>query len=456
MRIQNLTRALFFFFVACLMTLSWTANARNGVFNPESFYLNNGMQVVVASNHRIPVVTHMVWYKAGSAEEEPGKSGAAHLLEHLMFKGTKTMPSGAFSKAVARNGGSENAFTSLDYTGYYQTVAVDRLEDVMKMEADRMTNLVLTPEEIETERLVVLEERRQRTDNNPGAILREHVNAALFLNHPYRRPIIGWAHEIAALGKDDLERFYRRWYAPNNAILVVAGDITAKELRPLAEKTYGKILPAPSVSRTRAKEPPQSASRRIELKHARVRQPAWNRTYLAPNRKTPIQGGPGTEHADALEVLSEILGSGSTSPLYRSIVIDKKLAVSAGLGYGSGGIGPSRLSFYASPRSGVDLETLETAMEAEIEKLLTNGISAKEVERARTRMLAEAVFARDSLSAGARVLGATLASGGTIDDVESWPQRMAAVTVGQVNDAFRAVVNGRPSVTSLLLLEDEK
>lgn len=439
--------------VCCLtlmLILPVPALAEHGVFNPQTFSLSNGMQVVVVENHRMPVVTHMVWYKTGAADEVPGKTGAAHLLEHLMFKGTKRFPSGAFSKSVARVGGSENAFTALDYTAYFQNVAVEHLQDMMVMEADRMRNLVLDPKEVDTERLVVLEERRKRTDNNPGAILREHVNAALFLNYPYGRPIIGWEHEIRALSVEDLRAFYRRWYNPGNAILVVAGDITMAELKPLAEKTYGQIPASPPMLRGRPIEPPQRASRRVSLKDVRVRQPSWSRTYLAPSRHTSIAGGPGSKHSYALEVLSGVIGGGATSQIYRSLVVEQKLAVSAGAGYGSGSLGPTRFSFYASPAPTVSLETLELAMEKEVAKLLKDGVRAEDVQRVKKSMIAEAIYARDSLSGGARVLGSALASGRTVEDVENWPHRIQEVTLAQVNAAAIAVLEGRPSVTAVL------
>ena len=221
----------------------------SGVFNPESSTLANGMRVVVIRNHRVPVVTHMVWYGVGAADEGPGESGIAHFLEHLMFKGTKRRAPGEFSRILARNGGQENAFTSSDYTAYFQTVAVDRLEMVMEMEADRMTNQVLTEKGVETEKAVVLEERRSRTDNNPGGLLAEQVDAALYLNHPYRRPVIGWAHEIEALNLKQVMAFYKKWYNPSNAILVVGGDITLEKLKPLAERYYGSIPAHPPTPR---------------------------------------------------------------------------------------------------------------------------------------------------------------------------------------------------------------
>ena len=422
-----------------------------GVFNPETFMLDNGMQVVVVPNHRVPVVTHMVWYKVGSADEPAGKSGLAHFFEHLMFKGTKTVPSGEFSRLVARNGGRENAFTSNDYTGYYQTVAVDRLPLVMKLEADRMTNLTLTAEQVEPERKVILEERRQRVGNNPAALLREHVNAALFLNHPYRVPVIGWEHEIRSLSLDDLRRFYKQWYAPNNAILVVAGDMTAEKLKPLAERTYGQIPRGPALARNRPAEPPHRASRRVEFRNGRVRQPSWSRIFLAPGHLVGDR-----KHAYPLEVLTEILSSGATSRLYKSLVVDGKKAVSAGAYYDGDSFGPSKFGFYASPRPGVSMADLEAAMEAEVAKLLKDGVTTDEVARAKRRMQADAVFARDSLRAGARALGSALASGQTIEDVESWPERIGAVTAEAVTEAARTVLSKDTGVTALLLPPKKK
>jgi zinc protease len=434
-----------------LLAVGATPMAAAGVFNPESFTLANGMQVVVVSNHRVPVVTHMVWYKVGAADEPMGKSGIAHFLEHLMFKATETRASGEFSKIVARNGGRENAFTSQDYTGYFQTVAVDRLPLVMELEADRMRNLRFDAEEVEPERLVILEERRQRTDVSPRAILREHVNATLFMNHPYGTPVIGWAHEIKTLSIDDLQSFYRRWYAPNNAILVVAGDITAAELRPLAERFYGAIPSQTMPERARPQEPPQSAARRVELRDARVRQPSWSRSYLAPG-----YGSPEGRHAYALEVLDEIMGGGATSRMYRRLVVENKLAVSAGTWYDPDGLGPSRFVFAGSPRPGISMARIEEAIAAEVAGVVADGVTATEVARARQRMRASAVFARGSLGGGARVLGAALASGGNIEMVETWPDRIAAVTVEEVNAAAKAVFLDTRSVTSLLLPEGDE
>jgi len=434
-----------------LLVLLRPSTAKAGLFNPETFTLANGMQVVVVSNHRVPVVTHMVWYKVGAADEGPGESGIAHFLEHLMFKGTKTRQPGEFSATVARNGGNENAFTSSDYTSYYQTIAVDRLQLVMEMEADRMVNLLITDNEVEPERQVVLEERRSRTDNNPGSILREQINAAQFLNHPYRNPVIGWEHDIQGLDIIRILAFYKRWYAPNNAILVVAGDITAAELKPLAKKYYGTIPAAAPIRRSRAKEPPQKTARRVTLSDRRVHQPTWQRSFLAP---TAFFGE--RKHVLPLEVFANIIGGGPTGLLYKALVIEAKLAISAGAYYSGNDHGPGRFVVHASPRAGILMETLEAAVVAQIAKLRKNRLDDDEVHRAKNRMRAEAIYARDSLFHGARALGAALASGLTINDVESWPDRIARVTADEIAKAAAVVFDERRSVTGLLLPETKK
>ena len=450
-RLSPRYRSIPFIFLAAAFVLALQMErAAAKVFSPETFTLNNGMQVVVISNHRAPVVTHMVWYKVGSADELSGYSGIAHFLEHLMFKGTKTRAPGEFSKIVSRNGGQENAFTSYDYTAYHQTIAREHLEKVMEMEADRMTNLTLTDAIIEPERQVVREERRSRTDNNPSAILGEHVSEALYRNYPYRRPIIGYDHEIVGMTRQNIIDFYKRWYAPNNAILVVAGDVTAEELKPLAEKYYGVIPAAPEIVRDRPAEPPQEASRIVAMKHTQVRQPSWRRSYLAPSY---IYGE--SKHAYALQLLTEILGGGGTARLYRSLVIDGKIAVGAGTHYGADNRGPSQFMIYASPRPGVSLEALEKAIDREIENVISAGVTDDEVTRAKKRLRASAVFARDSFTAGAHTLGTALAIGQSVDDVEAWPERIAAVTKEQIQEAATFVFVKKHSVTAFLLEDKE-
>jgi zinc protease len=427
-----------------MLLAAFPAQAR--VFDPVSFTLSNGMPVVVISNHRVPIVSHMVWYKVGAADEEPGKSGIAHLLEHMMFKGTPSIPPGEFSKIVARNGGRDNAFTSSDYTGYYQNVAADKLELVMRMEADRMRNLVLDEANFRTERDVVLEERRSRTDNNPAALLHEQMEAVLYLNSPYRRPIIGWPDEIAALTLDDAQAFYRRWYAPDNAILVVAGDVTAETVRPLAEKYYGIIPRAGTPPRNRTDEPPHRTERRVTLKDGRVAQPSWSRLYLAPSL-----GAGARELAYPLEVLADLTAGGATSRLYTSLVVDKGLAAAISADYDPVAVGRTTFRVSATPRPGVTLEALEAQIERELARIVKDGFSADEIERAKTRLRAGAAYGRDSLHTGAQTLGQALATGLSVDEVEAWPDRIGAVTPEQVAKAAARVFNPAASVTGLLL-----
>ena len=264
-----------------------------------TYKLDNGMDVVVIPDHRAPVVTHMVWYRVGAADEQPGISGIAHFLEHLMFKATENMASGEFSKTIARLGGQDNAFTSQDVTAYFQRIARDRLPTVMKMEAERMTKLRLEEKEVLTERDVIKEERRSRTDNNPSSILSDEMNAALYQSHPYGIPIIGWMHEIGDLTREDALSFYRRHYAPNNAILIVAGDVTLDEVLKLASDTYAKVPNNPQVKPyKRPTEPPAKAARRVELIDARAGEPILQRSYLAPSY-TSAKG----REAEALDLL---------------------------------------------------------------------------------------------------------------------------------------------------------
>jgi len=432
-------------FVLAALAAFVPARAWAQIFDPETFTLKNGMQVVVISNHRAPVVRHMVWYKVGAADEAPGETGIAHLLEHLMFKGTSNYGPGAFSSAVARNGGQENAFTSYDYTAYFQTIARDRLEMVMRMESDRMTNLLITSEQVAPERDVVLEERRSRIDNNPSAQLREQVSAALYLNYPYRRPIIGWEHEIEALDVDRILAFYKRYYAPNNAVLIVEGDVTVDELKPLAEKYYGAIPRGPDIERTRTTEPPARADRRVVLEHERVTQPSWSRRYIAPSYRYGA-----SEHAYALQVLAEIIGGGPSSRLHKKLVMDDAIALSAGAFYDADDLGPAAFGFYAAPKPGVDMKKIEETVMAEVDRVLSGGVTAGEVNGAIERMRNNAVFAKDDFGTAARVFGTTLTSGGSIDEVENWLLRIEKVTPDDVARAARAVLQGTHSVTAEL------
>lgn len=425
-----------------------SAPASAKVFDPVSFTLDNGLQVVVVVNRRAPIVHHSVWYRVGAADEQAGESGLAHFLEHLMFKGTERLNPGEFSDIIAANGGRENAFTSWDYTGYFQTVAADRLEIMMQHEADRMANLRLTDEVVLPEREVVREERRSRIDNEPAAQLGEISRAMLFLNHPYRIPIIGWDHEIEQLSTEAAIAFYEKWYAPNNAVLIVAGDVDPEQVRDLAETYYG-VIPAKDIpERRRVIEPPQNAPRSVSLTSARVRQPQVSISYLAPSYRQAR----GNE-AYALQVASEIIGGGATARLYRRLVVEQGIAGAAGAGYSPTNYDYSTFEFYVAPRPGQEVEPCEGALRKEIERLLKEGVTDDEVAAAKKRLVAGAVFARDNLSTAPRVIGAALTTGGTLEQVESWPERIEAVTAAEVNAALQSVLRPEQSVTSYLLPE---
>ncbi|MEP1208191.1 MAG: pitrilysin family protein [Rhizobiaceae bacterium] len=424
------------------------AQAAEEKMGPEvtSFFLENGLQVVVIPDRRAPVVTHMVWYRAGSADEPPGKSGIAHYLEHLMFKGTKTTANGEFSSRVAAIGGQENAFTSTDYTGYFQRVTPAALEEMMTLEADRMENLVLTDELIIPERDVVQEERNSRTENNPGSLLREAMAATLYQNHPYGIPIIGWQHEVNSLDKDDAIAFYDKFYTPNNAILVVAGDVEVETVRTLAQKTYGKVKRrAEPGKRMRPTEPPPRAARRVVMEDARVRTPSYQRLYLVPSYNTAEPG-----EAEALEVLGDVLGGGSTSRMYKSLVIEQKIATSAGSWYQGGALDDTSFGIYGAPTDKTSLEQVEAATDKEIAKLLESGVTEDEVEQTKSRLIKQAIFSQDSQSTLARIYGGSLMLGSTIEDVQAWPDRLRAVTPEAVNKVARKYLKLKRSVTGYL------
>ncbi len=411
------------------------------------FRLDNGMEVVVIPDHRAPVVTHMVWYRNGSADDPPGKSGIAHFLEHLMFKGTKNHAQGEFSEVVAELGGQENAFTSNDYTAYFQRVAKEHLAVLMDFEADRMTNLVLTDEVVAPERDVVLEERRMRTDSDPSSQLNEAVQAALFTHHPYGKPIIGWMHEIEDLGRQDALDYYGRFYTPENAILIVAGDVTEGEVRALAQETYGKI-PARGERpmRRRPREPESRAERLVKLADEKVEQPSHQRVYLTPSYATAKPG-----EAEALELLGHLLGGGQTSLLYASLVVEQKVAVMAGAYYMGSALDDTRFWVYAVPAPEVSLEALDAAVLQVVAKVAEEGVTEEDLARAKTRLIADAVYAQDSQASLARWYGAALTTGCSVEDIRQWPARVDAVTAEDVRQACRQWLEPRRAVTGFLL-----
>jgi zinc protease len=434
--------------IAAALALTLSAGTARAASGPEvaDFKLANGLEVVVLPDHRAPVVTHMIWYKVGAADETPGKSGLAHYLEHLMFKGTQKNPGDTFSQTVAAIGGQENAFTSSDYTGFFQRVPREHLKEMMALEADRMTGLVLTAEVARPELNVVLEELNMRVANNPGAQLGEQMDASLYLNHPYHRPVIGWRHEVEKLDSKDALAFYRRFYSPNNAIVVVAGDVTPDEVRADAEATYGGVADRVEIGpRLRPTEPIQDAQRRVTLADPRVEQPSVSRYYLSPSSTSAKPG-----ESEALEILANVL-SGANGRLYRTLVLDKGIALNAGAFYTDTALDYGKFGVFAAPKPGVKLRDLEVALDAALADVIAHGITADELDRAKTGLIADAVYAEDNQATLARWYGAGLATGETVDSIRTWPDRLRAITAEAVQQAARHWLDARRSVTGYLV-----
>lgn len=436
--------------ILALVFLFLPVHAQAQTFGAESFTLENGMQVVVIPNHRAPVVTHMVWYRVGAAEESPGKSGMAHYLEHLLFKGTEKIAPGEFSKTVKIMGGNDNAFTGQDYTAFFQSISVDHLETVMAMEADRMLNTNPPPAHFKSEKDVVLEERRQRTDNDPRAIFQEQLNSTLYTNHPYSIPVIGWMDEIKLYEWVDVKAFYDQWYAPNNAILVVSGDITAEKLKPLATKTYGALPRKEMKERTRPQIPPANGKTLLTLRDPSVHQPALVKIFLAPSESR--------NRADSLplQVLSEIMDGGPTTRLYKNLVVDQKKATNIQFHYHSTALDYGSISLSAMPANDVTLEELDGLIADEITKLLEGGVTEAETKDAIQRLQDEAIYARDSLAGPAMIFGSALTTGSTVADIENWPADIAKVTPEQIKAVAARYLNEskpwiRPPVTGYML-----
>ncbi len=433
---------------AIVAAIAWVGTALAGPVT--DYRLENGLQVVVIEDHRAPVVVHMMWYRAGAADEPWGKSGIAHFFEHLMFKATDDMKAGEFSEVVAANGGSDNAFTGQDYTAYFQRIAADRLGLMMKMEADRMRDLLLTPEDIVTERDVILEERAQRTDTNPNALAREQMGAAMFMNHPYGIPVIGWRHEVEKLEREDALAFYRRFYAPDNAVLVVAGDVVPEEVLALAEQYYGPLAPTGNLPvRMRPSEPPQLAERRVIYNDARVSQPYLRRMYLAPERNSGDQG-----EAAALVYLAEIFGgTGATSLLGQALQFDRQIAVYANAGYSATSYDPTTFSLIVVPQPGVSLQEAEAAMDEVIAQFMQDGVDAEQFSRIKMQIRASEIYALDDIRGIAERYGSALTSGLTIADVQAWPDILQAVTPEDVMAAAADLFDRDRSVTGWIMPE---
>lgn len=412
-----------------------------------NFTLDNGMQVLVLEDHRAPVVVQMVWYKVGAADEPAGKSGIAHFLEHLLFQGTETMAPGELSKTVSANGGTDNAFTSWDYTAYHQRISADRLELVMRMEADRMRNLQLSNDDVLPERDVILEERNTRTENNPGSLFSEDRRAAQFMNHAYGIPVIGWKHEMEQLTLEDSLEFYQRYYAPNNAILVVAGDVNPDEVLALAETYYGVLEPTEGLSeRNRPVEPPQRSERRLSYADPRVAQPYLMRTYLAPERNSGDQ-----KDAAALVMLSEVLGgSGATSVLGKKLQFETQNSIYVSAFYDGMSLDQTTFGLVMVPVPDVTLEEAEVLLDGALAEFMEEGVDAEQLERIRLQLKASLIYGEDDVAGVAHRYGQALTTGLTIQDVQEWPDVLLSITEEDILEAAARVLDRSNAVTGFL------
>jgi zinc protease len=442
-------------FWSILLLLIPLASAEAKIFNAESFTLDNGLQVIIIPKKSAPAVTSMVWYKVGAADEPQGLSGMAHYFEHLMFKGTKKLQPGEFSKIVKKLGGNDNAFTGQDYTAYFESIATSNLERMLEMEADRMVNLMPPQDHFASEKKVVLEERRQRTENDPKGLFIEQMKSALYINHPYGTPVIGWMNEIEGYEWNDVKKFYDTHYAPNNAILIISGNVTAEDIRPMAKKIFGDIKPKDIPSRQRTETPPAIGSSLMKLRHQTINQPSFQNIRLAPSYTQ------NKEDSLALQIFQEIMSSNATTRLYKNLVVDQKKAVSVNFSYNSNALNESAIWITGTPADDVSLDELENLVMVEIQKVIDEGVTETELNNAIQRMKDAAIFTRDSISGPAMIFGHELTTGSTIDDVENWPENISKVTTAQVQQVATKYLNNampwkRASITGHLLPLDNE
>ena len=426
----------------------WVLNGGPACAEPAKtfqFALQNGLQVLVVPDHRAPVVTQMLWFKVGAMDDPPGVSGLAHFFEHIMFRGTKSVPGSEFSQTVARNGGDDNAFTTHDYTVFHEQIAKDKLRLVMHLEADRMVNLDLSDSAVGTERDVVLEERRMRIDNDPDALTEEQAEAALHLSHPYGRPVIGWPDEIRHIGRVEADTFYKNHYAPNNAILIVAGDVTADGVRAAAEAEYGQLTGRELAVRADYAQPARLGETRLSIASPDAKVPLFLRLYRV---ESYAQASPG--EAEALEVLAKLLGGDATSALYRKLVVERRLATDISVSYDGYTRDASEFAISAQPRPGVSLEVLEHSIDEVIGDYVRRAPSKLELARAKAQLVAGVTFRRDSQFEMASAYGRALAVGLTASDVQQWPSRILAVKGDAVRNAARNSLVRNESVTAYL------
>ena len=408
------------------------------------FSLTNGMQVLVIPDHRASVVTQMLWFKVGGVDDPPGISGLAHFFEHMMFRGTKAVPGDLYAQTIAKNGGEENAFTTHDFTAFYEQIASDRLKLAMDLEADRLANLDLSDNNVTTERDVVLEERRMRVENNPQALTTEQMSAALHLSHPYGRPVLGWPEEVRHIDRVSAQDFYKHHYAPNNATLIIAGDVTPDQVRVMAQAEYGKVAARPLQPRAEFAEPRRLTETRMTVMRPDVQVPLLLRSYRVPSY---AQAAPG--QAESFETLAQIMGGDQTAALYRILVEEKKLATDAGCSYDGYARDAAEFTLYAVPRPGVSLESLEKAVDEVIQGFTAAQAKPSDLVRAKTGLVASVTYRQDSQFSMASAYGQALMIGLTVDDVNEWPNRIRAVNAANVQKAAQGLLK-RNAVTAYL------
>jgi zinc protease len=413
-----------------LLLLGWAqGTAQAEVFERT---LSNGLKVIVKEDHRAPVVVQQIWYKAGSIDESTGTTGVAHVLEHMMFKGTRAVPAGEFSKRIAAAGGRENAFTSSDYTAYFQQLDKSRLALAMQLESDRMHNLNLTEKEFSKEIKVVMEERRMRTDDEPESLMNEITMATVYEEHPYHNPVIGWMSDLEVMTVNDARAWYKRWYAPNNATLVIAGDVKAADVFKLAQRYYGKIPKHVLPVRREFSEPKQVGIKRIVVK-APAELPQLVMDYHTPTLRNPDKDW----QPYALEMLAGVLDGNESARLNKHLVREQKIASAVGAGYDSAARGPSVFTLEATPSEGKTVGDAEAALRQEIALLVKDGVSEEELKRVKAQVMAGEVYKRDSVFYQAMQIGQMESIGLGYKAIPLMLEKLQAVTAEQVQQVAK-------------------
>ena len=435
-------------FVALMSIFLFCAKAEAKIFDMTEFYLKNGLQVIVIPNHKAPIVRQMVWYKVGSVDEAMGKGGTAHLLEHLMFRGTKKVKDSKFNSIVAQNGGDSNAFTAQDFTSYYETMDVGRLELAMALEADRMENLDFSKKSFKKERDIVFQERMQVVENNPSAYFGEALRRVLWQQHPYARSISGTPEEIMKLNKDDVMAFYESYYAPNNAILVLSGDIEPQVAKVLAEKYFGEIEPRKVGLKADFPKLDKQFEARLEMKLPQIKSERMVKLYVAPSINVD------KEFVYPLMVLAAYLGEGETSKLYKKLVLEEKSALGVSVSYDYTSRSLGGLSVSATPKEGVDTKTFEKTLNKALKQAVAE-INIEEIEKTKNKMLAGQVYLRDNPNDAAYIVGAMAAAGMSVEDIENHAENIRKVSAAEVRQAAQKLFGGAINVTGVIKPTEE-